>query len=64
MLFRSREKHPSSEVHERIMSEVEKALLRKVLQHNDFVQTQAADELGLSRNTLRRKIREYEISRD
>ncbi|MFP4176929.1 MAG: sigma 54-interacting transcriptional regulator [Planctomycetota bacterium] len=48
-------------LHERIMQRVEKALLKQVLESNDFVQTRAADELGMSRNTVRRKIKDLGI---
>jgi DNA-binding protein Fis len=34
-----------------------------VLEANDYTQTRTAEELGLSRNTVRRKIEEYQISR-
>ncbi len=49
-------------LHDRIMSRVEKALLQQVLESNDFTQTQAAEELGMSRNTVRRKIKEMGIT--
>jgi DNA-binding protein Fis len=50
-------------LHERIISRVEKALLQQVLESNDYTQTKAAEELGLSRNTVRRKIKELGISK-
>ena len=49
-------------LHETVLGEVEKALVKQVLRENDFVQTRTAEELGMSRNTLRRKIEEYDIS--
>jgi len=49
-------------LHRRLVGQVEKALLLQVLERNDHVQTRAAKELGLSRNTLRRKMKEYAIS--
>jgi len=42
-----------------VLSRVEKVLLKQVLEANEFVQTRAAKELGVSRNTLRKKIREH-----
>ncbi len=42
-----------------VLSRVEKVLLKQVLEANEFVQTRAAEELGVSRNTLRKKIREH-----
>jgi len=49
-------------LHERVMSRIEKALIEQVLRDNDSVQTRTARELGLSRNTVRRKIADYGIS--
>ncbi|MFW6457540.1 MAG: sigma 54-interacting transcriptional regulator [Planctomycetota bacterium] len=49
-------------LHERIISRVEKALLQQVLESNDYTQTKAAEELGMSRNTVRRKINKLGIS--
>ncbi len=44
-----------------VTGRVEKCLLEEVLRSNDGVQTRSARELGLSRNTLRRKMKEYGI---
>jgi Nif-specific regulatory protein len=49
-------------LHQRIISRVEKALIQQVLESNDYTQIKAAEELGLSRNTVRRKIKELGIS--
>ena len=49
----------ASDLHARVISRVEKALIAQVLEKNGYVQTGAAKELGLSRNTLRKKIRHY-----
>jgi len=48
-------------LHARVVGLVERILIRHVLDANDGVQTRAADELGLSRNTLRTRIRSYEM---
>jgi two-component system nitrogen regulation response regulator GlnG len=50
-----------SDIHERLMAEVEKIVIRAALEKTDFVQTEAADFLGLNRNTLAKKIRQYGI---
>jgi DNA-binding protein Fis len=50
-----------SDIHERLMAEVEKIVLRAALEKTNFVQTAAADFLGLNRNTLAKKIRAYGI---
>jgi len=48
-----------SNLHKRVMSRVEAALLRQVLEANDYVQTRVAAQLGLSRNTVRKKVRQH-----
>ena len=60
--LRRSQRTPSGSLHEGVLGEVEKALIEQVLRENDFVQTRAAEELGMSRNTLRRKIKDYDIS--
>lgn len=50
-----------SDVHERLMAEVEKIVIRAALEKTGYVQTEAADFLGLNRNTLAKKIRAYGI---
>lgn len=50
-----------SDIHRRLMAEVEKIVIRAALQKVDFVQTEAADFLGINRNTLAKKIRTYGI---
>jgi len=49
----------ASGLHTTVISQVEKALLTEILEANDHVQTRAARELGITRNTLRKRIREY-----
>ncbi len=51
----------SGQIHGRVLAEVESHLLRQVLADNDHVQTHTAQQLGISRNTLRRKMRDYGI---
>ena len=43
------------------MGEVEKIIIRAALRKTGFVQTAAADFLGVNRNTLAKKIRDYGI---
>ena len=52
-----------SDIHERLMAEVEKIVIRAALEKTGFVQTDAADFLGINRNTLAKKIRAYGIRR-
>jgi DNA-binding protein Fis len=44
------------------MAEVEKIVIRAALEKVDFVQTDAADFLGINRNTLAKKIKQYGLS--
>lgn len=50
-----------SDIHERLMGEVEKIVIRAALEKTNFVQTDTADFLGINRNTLAKKIKEYGI---
>jgi len=49
----------SGHLYDRVMSRVEKVLIAHALKANGSVQTRAARQLGISRNTLRRKVRDY-----
>ena len=48
-------------LHELIMGGIEKPLVQIVLKETGGNQTQAANILGVNRNTLRKKIAEYKI---
>jgi len=48
-------------LHDLILGGVEKPLLQIVLQETQYNQTQAANLLGINRNTLRKKIQEHKI---
>ena len=48
-------------LHELIIGGIEKPLVEIVLKETNGNQTQAANILGINRNTLRKKIVEYEI---
>ncbi len=48
-------------LYDRVLHEVERPLIAKVLQHTRGNQLRAADILGLNRNTLRKKMRELDI---
>lgn len=52
---------PESGLYDRVMTEVEKVLIRKTLDHVDGVQIKAAQILGINRNTLRKKIKDLKI---
>ncbi|MFZ9709592.1 MAG: helix-turn-helix domain-containing protein [Steroidobacteraceae bacterium] len=50
--------HAPSGLYDLVLREVEEPLVRVVLDHVDGNQTRAADILGITRATLRRKMRE------
>lgn len=53
--------HGATNLYEMVLSEVEHPLIETVLEHCEFNQTKAAQILGLSRSTLRKKINHYGI---
>lgn len=46
-------------VYDSIMNEIEKTVIDTALRYSDHNQTKASDILGINRNTLRRKMRDY-----
>ena len=44
-----------------VINSVEKPLIEIVIQHTKGNQTHAADLLGINRNTLRQKMKQYQI---
>ncbi|BCX81357.1 Fis family transcriptional regulator, factor for inversion stimulation protein [Methylomarinovum caldicuralii] len=48
-------------LHAMVIAEVEKPLIEAVLNHTGGNQSKAAQVLGMSRSTLRKKIQQYEI---
>jgi two-component system nitrogen regulation response regulator GlnG len=51
--------YPVHSLHEELMGMVERPLLRLVLEHTGNNQVKAAEILGLSRNTLRRRLQDF-----
>ena len=51
--------HENGHLYELILSGVERPLVDMVLKETGGNQTQAANVLGINRNTLRKKIKEY-----
>ncbi|MCA9040258.1 MAG: sigma-54-dependent Fis family transcriptional regulator [Planctomycetaceae bacterium] len=49
------------ELHQKIVSLVEKELIYQVLQMSQGTQTKAATKLGINRNTLHKKIEDYQL---
>jgi Fis family transcriptional regulator len=52
---------PSSDLYDMVMHCVEKPLLEMVLAHVGGKQTRASEILGINRNTLRKKMQEFNI---
>ena len=53
--------HGVTDLYQLVMSEVEVPLLETVLRHTHGNQSQAAKVLGMSRGTLRKKLKHYDI---
>ena len=49
-------------LHAMVLAEVEKPLFEATLQHSAYNQTKAAQILGISRSTLRKKLELYNLS--
>ncbi|MBV2234131.1 MAG: Fis family transcriptional regulator [Sterolibacterium sp.] len=59
--FRDLEGEKPHDIHAMVVSNVERAMLETVLKQADGNQTVAAEMLGINRNTLRRKLTEYQL---
>jgi Fis family transcriptional regulator len=55
--------HGAAGIYELVLAEVEPPMLQTILRHCGGNQTRAAEMLGLSRSTLRKKLALYGISR-
>jgi Fis family transcriptional regulator len=55
---------PTTDFYQLVLSQVEPPLLREVMSYTRHNQTRAAQMLGLNRGTLRKKLRQYDISSD
>jgi DNA-binding NtrC family response regulator len=51
----------ATDLHDRIVGQVERELIQQVLQACDRIQIKAAARLGINRNTLHKKLSEYRI---
>ncbi|MDZ7751651.1 MAG: DNA-binding transcriptional regulator Fis [Gammaproteobacteria bacterium] len=53
--------HPTGDLYELVMTEVEGPLLETVLRHAKGNQSRAAELLGINRGTLRKKLKRYDL---
>ena len=53
--------HDVNDLYHVVLNEVEPAILNVVMQHVDGNQSQAATMLGISRGTLRKKLKQYKL---
>lgn len=59
--FKDLDGEPPHAIYDMVLSCIEKPLLEYVMQHAGGNQSKAAEILGLNRNTLRKKIQQYNI---
>jgi Fis family transcriptional regulator len=52
---------PAVEIYAMVLAEVERPLLESIMLHTNGNQSKAAGILGLSRGTLRKKLKEYDL---
>ncbi len=60
--FKDLDGEPSHALYDMVLSCIEKPLLEYALEHAGGNQSKAAEILGLNRNTLRKKMQQYNIS--
>ncbi|NOX09960.1 MAG: DNA-binding transcriptional regulator Fis [Gammaproteobacteria bacterium] len=60
--FQDMEGHEVVDVYDMVRGEVEQAMLEVVMNYTQGNQTRAADVLGMSRATLRKKLRVYDVA--
>ena len=59
--FRDLDGETPSEIYDMVLNQVERPMLEVVMRHVKGNQTLAAQLLGINRNTLRRKLNEYDL---
>lgn len=59
--FRRLDGEPPHGIYDMVIAHVERALLSSMLDRSNGNQTQAAEMLGLNRNTLRAKLAKYKL---
>ncbi|MCW3480251.1 Fis family transcriptional regulator [Neisseriaceae bacterium JH1-16] len=59
--FRDLDGEAPAAIYDMVLARVEKPLIEVVLAHTQGNQTRAAELLGLNRNTLRKKMKSYDL---
>ena len=59
--FKHLDGQPPHAIYDMVLSCIEKPLLEHIMQHASGNQSKAAEILGLNRNTLRKKLQQYNI---
>lgn len=57
--FRDLGEQPASNIYDMVVLAVEKPMLEMIMTRTDSNQSQAADMLGINRNTLRKKLQQH-----
>jgi Fis family transcriptional regulator len=60
--FQQLDGHPTTGLHQFVLAEVEVPLLEAVLEHTGGNQSRASEILGINRGTLRKKLKDYDLS--
>lgn len=60
--FKDLDGETPSEIYSMVLSAMEKPLLVYILDRAEGNQTRASEMLGINRNTLRKKLREYDLA--
>ena len=59
--FKQLDGHAAANIYQMVLVEVEAPLLETVMQYTEGNQTRAAQVLGISRSTLRKKLAQYDL---